>query len=112
VVNTYELGALAIVIAVPFAIVLIITAAVGWATDAVRRSAVVGGLGVLATLVAIGYLFVEQTCELTRNRPIIMAVVGPGDCRRTGFVAIELVLLLAVATALAVRLPDVVNVKR
>jgi hypothetical protein len=108
-VNTYELGALAIVLAVPFLVLLLVVGVYAWATDSVRRSATIGGLGVLATLVAVGYLFVEQTCDLTRNRPIIMAVLGPADCRRVGLVAVELVLLLAVATAVAVRLPDAVK---
>jgi hypothetical protein len=111
-VSTYELVALVIVFAVPFVIVFLVAAAYAWATDSVRRSSAVGGIGVLATLVAVGYLFVEQTCALTRNRPIIMAIMGPGDCRRTGLVAVELVLLLAVATAVSVRLPEVVKLRR
>jgi hypothetical protein len=104
-VNTYELGALAILLAIPFLVVLVLAGGVAWASDSVRRSATIGGLGVLATLVAVGYLFVEQTCELTTNRPIIMAILGPDGCRLTGLVAVELVLLLAVATSVAVRLP-------
>jgi hypothetical protein len=105
-VNEYEIEALAIVLSVPFIGVLLVSLAVGWAIDSVRRSAAVGGIGVLCTLVGVGYLFRETACELTVNRPAIMALLGPGDCRRTGLVAVQLVLLLALGTALAVRAPD------
>lgn len=104
--NGYELEALVIVLALPFALVLLVTLTVAWVVDSVRRSAIVGGVGVLSTLVAVGYLFKETTCDVVVNRPAFMAILGPGDCRRTGLVAIELVLLLALATALAVRAPD------
>lgn len=106
-VSGYELGALLIVLAAPFAVVLVVAVAVAWAIDSVRRSATVGTIGVLSTLVAVGYLSRATACGLTVNRPVIMAILGPGgDCRRTGLVAVELVLLLAVGTALAVRAPD------
>lgn len=104
--DVYELGALAIVLAAPFLLVLVVLLAVAWARDALGRAPAIGGIGVLCTLVATGYLFVERTCAATRSRPILMAILGPDECRQSSLVAIEIVLLLAVVTALAVRLGD------
>jgi hypothetical protein len=41
------------------------------------------------------------------NRPIISAFLGPDDCQRSGLVSVELVVLLAVATALVVRAGEI-----
>ena len=105
--DVYDLGALLIVLAAPFAFVLVALLAVAWARDSVRRSPAIGGVGLALTLIATGYLFVERTCSPTRNRPIFLAVVGPDHCRHSSLVAIQVVLLLAVVTALAVRVAPV-----
>jgi hypothetical protein len=102
-VTAYEIGALLIVFAVPFVLVLVVAGIVAWARDSVHRSTTIGVVGIAATTVALGYSLMERTCGVTVNRPLIMALLGPGDCRRTGLAALELVLLLALGTALAVR---------
>ena len=105
--GSYDLAALLIVLAMPVVAIGVVALAYFWALDALQRSLPAGATGVLCTLVAAGNLFVERRCGGTVNRAILTAFVGPDDCRRSALVAIELVVLLAVATALVVRAGEV-----
>jgi hypothetical protein len=106
-VGSYDLAALLIVFAIPVVLLGVAALAFFWAHDSLQRSLPVGAIGVLGTLVAAGNLFVERSCAGSVNRPIITAVLGPDECRRSALVALEVVVLLAVATALVVRAGEV-----
>lgn len=102
-----DLLALIIVLLIPVAALLVVAGAIVWARDAVGRSPLVGGFGVLCVGVAVANLFVERTCEDGRNRPIVSMFVSDHACHRVGVISLEVVLLLVVATAVVVRLSDV-----
>jgi hypothetical protein len=106
-VGSYDLAAFLIVLAMPVGAIAIAVGGFVWAQDALRRSLVPGAIGVLATLVAAGNVFVERRCVGAVNRPIVTAFVGAGDCQRSALAAVELVALLAVGTALAVRVREI-----
>jgi hypothetical protein len=100
--------AMLLVIAIPTALIVLAAAALAWARDALTRARIPGLIGVFCTLVAAGNLLVERTCGGMVNRPIITVALGTGDCYKSGLVAVELVVLLAVATSAVVRM-DVVK---
>lgn len=98
--------AILLVIAIPLAAMGLLSVSVAWARDAVGRAPLPGLIGVFCTLVAVGNLFVERTCDGMVNRPVITVALGDGDCYRTGVIGLGLVLLLGVATSAAVRVGD------
>ena len=102
-----DLLALILILVIPVAALLLLVGVGVWARDAVRRSPVVGGLGVLFTGVALANLFVERTCDDGTNRPVVSMLVSDHSCHRLGVISLEIVVLLIVATAVAVRLGDV-----
>ena len=104
---TYGLVALLIVLAVPFAALGLILVAGAWGRDAVARSRHSGLTGVLCTAVAAANLFIARPCGDGINRPVITIFTSSGDCFRSALMSFELVLLLAVATSVAVRLGEV-----
>jgi hypothetical protein len=101
-----DLLALLIVLAIPVAALWVLAGFAVWARDAVRRSPLLGGLGVLCTGVAVANLFVERTCADGTNRPIVAMFVSDHGCHRLGVISLEVVVLLLVATAATVRLGD------
>lgn len=108
----YYLTAVAIVFAIPVAALALVAGTVLWARDAVAREPRAGLVGILCTLVAAGNLFVERSCAGNVNRPVITAFVGADACQRSSLVAVELVVLLAVATALVVRAGEIRRPRR
>lgn len=102
--GTYDLATGVIVAAIPSAAIMLVLGAVLLARDAIARSPGIAITGFAATLAAFGMLFVERSCSTTVNRPIFTAVVGPASCRAEALASIEVVLLLGLATTLAVRL--------
>jgi hypothetical protein len=103
-VDAYDLATNVIVAGIPTALVTLVIGVALLVRDSTIRSPRVALVGHAATLVAFGMLFVERPCGETVNRPIIVAVLGPGACRAGALAAVQVVLLLAVGTALAVRL--------
>lgn len=101
---SYELQASLLVIALAFGAVMLVAGAVTLARDALERAPIPALVGIACTAVTFGSLFLERACGGTVNRPIITAVVGPDTCRVSALAAIELVVLLALGTSLAVRL--------
>jgi len=102
-----DLLALLIVLLIPLTAGV---AAVGvgvWARDVVRRSPVLGGVGVLCLAAALGNLVVARTCDDGTNRPAIGLFTSDHGCHRAGVISLEIVLLALVATAAVVRLRDV-----
>jgi hypothetical protein len=102
-----DLLATLIVIAIPVAALLLVAGALAWGYDAVVRNPYIGGLGIAAVAVATGNLFVVRTCRDGANRPITSMFVGDHACHRNGLLALQLVLLLVVATSVLVRLGEV-----
>ena len=105
--GSYYLTALAIVIAMPLAAIAVAAGLARWAHDALVRAPVLGALGVLFTGFAIVNLFVARACGDGVNRPIVAIALADDACREVGLVSLQLVILLVVATAAAVRLGDV-----
>lgn len=106
-VDRYEVTATLLVIAIPVGALAFGVVAVAWARDAISRAPLPGLIGVFCTLVAAGNLFVQRTCGGMVNRPVITVALGTGDCHRSSLVAVELVVLLSVATSVVTRLGDV-----
>lgn len=106
-VDRYEVMATLLVITIPVAALAFGTVALAWARDAISRSPLPGLIGVCCTLVAAGNLLVERPCGGMVNRPVITVALGTGDCHKSSLVAVELVVLLAVATSVVTRLGDV-----
>lgn len=106
-VDRYEVMATLLVIAIPVGALAFGVVAVAWARDAISRAPLPGLIGVFCTGVAAGNLFVERTCGGIANRPVITVALGTGDCHKSSLVAVELVVLLAVATTVVTRLGDV-----
>lgn len=106
-VGSHYLTALAIVVAIPIVAMAVAAGLARWASDVLRRSPVVGGVGVLLTASALLNLFVARACGGGVNRPIAALAAADDACYRTGLVSLLLVLLLVVATAVVVRLPEV-----
>ena len=106
-VGSYYLTALAIVVAIPIVAMAVAAGLARWANDVLRRSPVVGAVGVLLTASAVLNLFVARACGGGVNRPIVALAVTDDACHRTGLVSLQLVLLLVVATAAVVRLGEV-----
>lgn len=104
---SYDLIALLIVLAIPFAALYLFLATMAWARDAIRRAPIGGPIGVFATMAASGNLIVARACGGDTNRPVITLVTGHGSCLRLGLISLEVVLLVAVWTSTAVRLGDV-----
>ena len=102
----YGLVALLIVLAIPFAAVGLVVVAIGWASDALARSRHTGLTGIACTAVAAANLFVARPCGDGTNRPVIAIITGSGDCYRAALMSFELMVLLGVATSVAVRLGD------
>ena len=102
----YELVALLIVIAIPFAALGLIVATAAWGRDAVVRSRHAGITGIVCTAVAAGNLFIARPCGDGVNRPLLAIVTGSDECYRAALMSFELVMLLVVATSVAVRLGD------
>jgi hypothetical protein len=104
---SYETLAVLIVLAIPFAVLGLLVAVVGWARDAIARERRIATVGIACTAIAAANLLVARSCGDDVNRPIITLVTSSGACFRTGLLSLEVVLLLAVATSTAVRLADV-----
>ena len=105
--SSYYLIALLIVIAIPVVATGLVAGAFVWARDAMTRGRAPGAIGVLCTFVATANLFVPRRCAGSFNRPVITAFLGDDACQRSSLVAIQLVLLLAVATALVARADEI-----
>jgi hypothetical protein len=103
----YDLLALLIVFAIPFAAIGLVVAAYAWGRDAIERSRAAGIAGVGLTVLAAVNLLVARGCGSGVNRPVITMVLGDDACHRVGLLSFELLLLLVVATSVVVRLPDV-----
>lgn len=106
-VDRYEVMATLLVIAIPFAAIGLMVATRAWARDAVTRARIPGLIGVGCTAVAAGNLFVARRCADLINRPVISVALGDGACYKSGLVAIQLVVLLVVATSAAVRVGEI-----
>lgn len=104
--GSYYLGALALVLAIPIVALVVVGGTVVWARDVVTRAPVVGSIGAIATMLALANVFAARACGAGVNRPIIAITLADEACRRTGFLAFAVVLLLGSATASVVRLPE------
>jgi hypothetical protein len=98
--------ALLIVISIPAVALLALAYALKWGRDILQRSPAIGGVGMALTLVAIGNLFVERTCDDGRNRAIVAGFASDHGCHRVGLLSLEAALLAFVATSVVVRLGD------
>lgn len=105
--GSYYIAAIVLVLAIPVGLLTLGFGLVAWGRDAVRRSPVVGGLGVACTVLAIGNLVVARSCAAGVNRPIVSAALSSDACHRSGVIAVEIALLLVVATAAVVRLGEI-----
>ena len=105
--DTYRLEALLLVAVIPIAAFALLAGGVAWARDAISRAPVVGWIGMLLALAAIGNLVVPRRFGEVVNRPVLAAFVGDGHAERAGMMGIALVLLVVVATAIAVRAGEV-----
>jgi hypothetical protein len=106
-VDSYYLAAVLLVLAIPLGVLAVGAGLVAWGRDAVHRSPVVGGFGILCVAAAILNLVVARSCGAGVNRPIVSAVLSSDACHRSGVIALGLPLLLVVGTAAVVRLGDV-----
>jgi hypothetical protein len=104
--GSYELIALVLVLAIPAVGMAIVAGGIAWARDTIARAPVPGSIGVACTIIAAANLFVARTCGGSTNRPIVAMALPDDPCQRSALIAVELVLLLVVATATVVRLPD------
>jgi hypothetical protein len=102
-----DLLALLIVVLIPIAAGAAALGVGAWARDVVRRSPVLGGVGVLWLAVALGNLVIARTCDDGTNRPAIGLFASDHGCHRAGVISFEIVLLALVMTAVVVRLRDV-----
>jgi hypothetical protein len=102
-----DLLATLIIIAIPVAALLVVAGALAWGYDAVARNPVIGILGIAAATAATGNLFIERTCDDGTNRPIVAMFISDHGCHRVALLALEVVLLLVVATSVLVRLGEV-----
>ena len=102
---SYDVLAVLIVLTIPFAMVGLIVIAAAWADDALARERTTGLVGIACTGIAAVNLLIPRSCGDEVNRPIVAIVTGSGDCFRMGLLSVEVVLLLAVATSVAVRFP-------
>jgi hypothetical protein len=100
------LGAVAIVVGIPVVALALVFGGVALARDAVKREPVAGAVGVAGMILAVANLLMAQQCDGVTNRPII-AIATEAACRRDALLAMQLVVLVAVATAVVVRLGDV-----
>jgi hypothetical protein len=102
-VDAYELQAWALTAAIPVAGVMLAVGALRWARDALTRSPVAGLIGVALTAAAAGNLLVPRRVGEVLNRPIIALVLESDGAQRSGAIALDLLLLGVVVTALAAR---------
>jgi len=105
-VRTYELLAIGLVLLIPVAALALVAGAIAWARDSIDRAPLIGGAGVLCTALALANTLVERACGGEVNRAVITAFTGPDGCRSSALAALQLVVLLAVGTAVAVRAPE------
>jgi hypothetical protein len=105
-VDSYYLAAVLLVLAIPVGLLVVGYGLVLWGRDAVQRSPLVGGFGVLCASLAILNLVVARSCGTATNRPIVSAVLSSDACHRDGVLAVAVPILLVVATAALVRLRD------
>lgn len=104
--GSYELAATLLVLAIPLAAIGLVAGAVAWGRDSIDRAPVTGGVGVVCTVLATANTLVERACGGEVNRAAITAFIGPEGCRPGALAALAAVLLLALATALVARAPE------
>lgn len=102
--DRYELVATGVIVAIPLLLAVLLVGGVVWAQDAAERHPRFGPIGILVTAAAIGNLFVRQELGAATTRPVVALFVERGDAFRGALGSVAVVLLLVVATSVAVRL--------
>jgi len=103
-VDRYELVATGVIVLIPLTVALLLVVAVLWAQDATARHPRWGTIGVLVTAAALGNLFVRQDLGPASTRPVVALFVEEGEAFRGALASLAAVLVLGVATSVAVRL--------
>ena len=103
--DRYELVATGLIVLIPLTVAVLVVLAVLWVQDAFGRDQRKATVGVLVTAVALGNLFVRQDLGRTTTRPVIALFVEHGDAFRGALGSLAVVLVLVMATSVAVRLP-------
>jgi ABC-type uncharacterized transport system permease subunit len=103
-ITRYAVVAFFVVVVLAAAAAGIAALVVGWARSLLRAAPTVAAIGLLLTGLATVNLGVPRPCSddpPVRTRPVVSALVGDA-CERVALGQVQAVLLLAVATSLAV----------
>ena len=103
--DRYELIATALIVLMPLAVAAVLLTLVVWVQDAFAREPRKATVGVLVTAVALGNLFIRQDLGSATTRPVMALFVEHGTAFRGALGSVAVVLVLVVATSVAVRLP-------
>ena len=103
--DRYEIVATGAIVMIPLLIATLLVLGLLWGYDAARLHPRKATVGILVTVVALGNLFVRQDLGPTTTRPVIALFLEKGAAFEGALGGVAVVLLLVVATSVAVRLP-------
>lgn len=103
--DRYELIATGLIVLMPLAVAALVALLVLWVQDAFAQHPRKATVGVLVTAMALGNLFVRQDLGSATTRPVMALFVEHGAAFRGALGAVAVVLVLVMATSVAVRLP-------
>lgn len=103
--DRYELVATGLIVLIPLTVAIVIVALVLWARDAYARHPRKATVGTLVTGTALANLFVRQDLGSATTRPVMALFVEHGSAFRGALGSVAVVLVLVMATSVAVRFP-------